>query len=323
MPSKNGWKPYKKKKKKISDENDIKLTPERRVGKTIQWFPGHMAKAKREICESLKYVDIAIELCDARIPASSRNPQIKDILGTKPSILIMNKYSLADPAVCDKWKQYYASKGISVIFTDCVTGKGINEIVPKVREVLSEKLKRFEEKGMNGRLPRAMIIGVTNAGKSTLVNKLHGTKKVKAEDRPGVTRQNSWITVKDSIELLDTPGILWPKFDDEETGLVLAYTGAIRDEILDREEIAIQLCVKLRDMYPELLCERYKITEDISDLLPHELFELVGRKRGFLISGGEVDYARCAAVLLDEFRGGKIGRITLEWPPGNLSEDIS
>ncbi len=314
MPSKNNWKPYKKKKKKPLDE-EIKLTPERRVAKTIQWFPGHMAKAKREIIESLKAVDIAIELCDARIPVSSRNPQIKDILGVKPSILLMNKCSLADPVASEKRKQYYAKQGISVIFTDCVTGKGINEIVPKVRQVLAEKLARFEEKGMGGRLPRAMIIGVTNAGKSTLVNKLYGTRKVKAEDRPGVTRQNVWITVKDSIELLDTPGILWPKFDDEETGLVLAYTGAIRDEILDREEIAIQLCVKLRDMYPELLCERYKITEDITELLPHELFELIGRKRGFLVSGGEIDYARCAAMLLDEFRGGKIGRISLEHPP--------
>ncbi len=313
MPSKKGWKPYKKKKKPVAEE-EIKLTPERKVGKIIQWFPGHMAKAKREILEDLKSVDIAIELCDARIPVSSRNPQIKSILNGKPSILLMNKSSLADPAACDKWKRKFESEGQSVIFTDALTGKGVNEIVPKVREVLSEKLARFEEKGMHGRLPRAMIIGVTNAGKSTLVNKLYGTKKVKAEDRPGVTRQNQWITVRDSIDLLDTPGILWPKFDDEETGLVLAYTGAIRDEILDKEEIAIQLCDKLRELYPQLLCERYKITEDISDLMPYELFELIGRKRGFLISGGEIDYARCATMLLDEFRDGTIGRITLEHP---------
>lgn len=312
MPSKNGWKPYKKKKKQIKDE-EITVT-ERKVAKTIQWFPGHMAKAKREIIESLKYVDIAIELCDARIPVSSRNPQIKQILGTKPSVLLMNKSSLADPVACSKWQKYFEENGQPVIFTDCITGKGISEIVPAVRKVLSEKLARFEEKGMVGRLPRAMIIGVTNAGKSTLVNKLCGTKRVKAEDRPGVTRQNVWITVKESIELLDTPGILWPKFEDEETGLVLAYTGAIRDEILDKEEIAVQLCGKLRDMYPELLCERYKINEDISALMPYELFELIGRKRGFLISGGEVDYSRCATMLLDEFRAGKIGRISLEHP---------
>ncbi len=313
MPSKNGWKPYKKKKKTTAEE-EIKLTPERKVGKVIQWFPGHMAKAKREILEDLKSVDIAIELCDARIPVSSRNPQIKSILNGKPSILLMNKSSLADPVMSDRWKRKFESEGQSVIFTDALTGKGINEIVPTIREVLSEKLARFEEKGMTGRLPRAMIIGVTNAGKSTLVNKLYGQKKVKAEDRPGVTRQNQWITVKDSIDLLDTPGILWPKFDDEETGLVLAYTGTIRDEILDKEEIAIQLCDKLRSLYPQLLCERYKITEDISDLMPYELFELIGRKRGFLISGGEIDYARCATMLLDEFRDGTIGRITLEHP---------
>ena len=313
MPSKNGWKPYKKK-KKPQQEQEIKLTPERKVGKVIQWFPGHMAKAKREILEDLKSVDIAIELCDARIPVSSRNPQIKSILNGKPSILLMNKSSLADPVVSDKWKRKFESEGQSVIFTDALTGKGINEIVPTIRNVLAEKLARFEEKGMTGRLPRAMIIGVTNAGKSTLVNKLYGAKKVKAEDRPGVTRQNQWITVKDSVDLLDTPGILWPKFDDEETGLVLAYTGAIRDEILDKEEIAIQLCDKHRRLYPEFLCARYKITEDISDLMPYELFELIGRKRGFLISGGEIDYARCAAMLLDEFRDGTIGRITLEHP---------
>ena len=313
MPSKNGWKPYKKK-KKPEHEQEIQLTPERKVGKVIQWFPGHMAKAKREILEDLKSVDIAIELCDARIPVSSRNPQIKQILGQKPSVLLMNKSSLADPVASERWKQHFEREGQPVIFTDALTGKGVNEIIPAIREILSEKLARFEAKGMTGRLPRAMIIGVTNAGKSTLVNKLYGSKKVKAEDRPGVTRQNQWITVKDSIDLLDTPGILWPKFDDEETGLVLAYTGAIRDEILDKEEIAIQLCDKLRTMYPQLLCERYKITEDISDLMPYELFELIGRKRGFVIAGGEIDYARCATMLLDEFRGGKIGRITLEHP---------
>ncbi len=315
MPSKN-YKPYKKK-KKINKEEEIKLAPERQVGKVIQWFPGHMAKAKREIAESLKQVDIAIEICDARIPVSSRNPQLPQILGEKPSILLMNKSSLADPEACEEWKKYYAKIGQQVIFTDFISGKGVSEIVPLVRAMLKEKLTRFEEKGMSGRLPRAMIIGITNAGKSTLVNKLYGAKKVKAEDRPGVTRQNSWITIKDSIDLLDTPGILWPKFDDEETGLALAYTGAIRDEILDKEEIAILLCAKLRSLYPQLLRERYKITEDIDDLMPYELFELIGRKRGFLVSGGEVDYARTSTMLLDEFRAGTIGRITLERPVTN------
>ncbi len=317
MPSKKGYKPYKKKMKKTVEE-EIKLTPERKTSKVIQWFPGHMARAKREISESLGLVDIAIELCDARIPLSSRNPQIKDILHGKPSILLMNKASLADPAANKRWKEYFAKTGQSIIFTDCVTGEGIGEIVPRVREVLSEKLARLHDKGMAGRLPRAVILGVTNAGKSTLANKLYGAKKAKTEDRPGVTRQNSWINVKDSIELLDTPGILWPKFDDEETGLNLSFTGAIRDEILDKEEIAILLCEKLMKLYPEMLCERYKISEDIDGLMSHELFELIGRKRGFLIPGGEIDYERCAVMLLDEFRSGKIGRITLEMPPDEV-----
>jgi len=181
---------------------------------------------------------------------------------------------------------------------------------------MKDKLERFERKGMVGRLPRALIIGITNAGKSTLVNKLSGTKRVKAEDRPGVTRENQWVTIKNSIELLDTPGILWPKFEDERTGLRLAFTGAIRDEILDREEIAVSLCKTLYKKYPKKLCERYKLEpEELEDLQPYEIFELIGRKRGFLIAGGEIDYARTAVMLLDEFRGAKIGRLTLEEPP--------
>lgn len=288
---------------------------ERRISKIIQWYPGHMAKARREITEALGLVDIAIELCDARIPSSSRNPSIDGILSGKPRILVMNKTSLADPRVSDAWRERLKRDGETVVFTDCMTGQGISDIVPTVRELLAEKLARFESRGMVGRLPRAMILGVTNCGKSTLVNKLCGRVKAKAEDRPGVTRENKWITVKDSIELLDTPGILWPKFDDEQTGLNLAFTGAIRDEILDREEIAVLLCEKLMTLYPELLCERYGLdTSDIEGRMHWEVFETIGRKRGFLISGGEVDTLRTAVMLLDEFRDGKIGRITLERP---------
>jgi len=282
----------------------------------IQWFPGHMTKAKRQIAEDLSLVDVAIELCDARIPISSRNPQIDEILSGKPSILVLNKASLADPESNMRWKEYYKSIGREAIFTDCMTGEGISDIIPAVREVMKDKLERFERKGMVGRLPRALIIGITNAGKSTLVNKLSGTKRVKAEDRPGVTRENQWVTIKNSIELLDTPGILWPKFEDERTGLRLAFTGAIRDEILDREEIAVSLCKTLYKKYPKKLCERYKLEpEELEDLQPYEIFELIGRKRGFLIAGGEIDYARTAVMLLDEFRGAKIGRLTLEEPP--------
>lgn len=309
------YKPYKPKKKKPKPEA---APVPREVSKVIQWFPGHMAKARREITEDLSLVDIAIEICDARIPISGRNPQIDEILGGKPSLLLMNKCSLADPAANARWKEYYRSIGQHVIFTDCVTGEGIGDIIPAVREILSDKLKRFEEKGMVGRIPRALVIGITNVGKSTLVNKLLGTKRVKTEDRPGVTRENQWVTVKNSIELLDTPGILWPKFEDERTGLRLAFTGAIRDEILDREEIAVSLCKTLYKLYPDKLCERYKLSREIDridELQPYELFELIGRRRGFLIAGGEVDYARTAVMLLDEFRGAKIGRMTLENPP--------
>lgn len=311
-------KPYKPKKKKPEQKNEPVV---REVSKVIQWFPGHMTKAKREIAKSLSLVDIAVELCDARIPVSSRNPQIDEILGGKPSLLVLNKTSLADPAACARWKEYYKSIGQHAIFTDCVTGEGVSDIIPAIREILKDKLERFEAKGMIGRIPRVLIIGITNAGKSTLVNKLSGSKRVKAEDRPGVTRENQWVTIKNSIELLDTPGILWPKFEDERTGLKLAFTGAIRDEILDREEIAVSLCKTLYKLYPEKLCERYKISPDEAQaLMPYELFELIGRKRGFLIAGGEIDYARTAVMLLDEFRGAKIGRLSLEFPPDSKKQ---
>lgn len=305
-------KPSQKKASKSPQQSSAPVT-ERSLSKAIQWYPGHMAKARREITDSLKLVDAAIELCDARIPMSSRNPQIAELLGGKPKILVMNKASLADPKANDSWREYLKKSGETVVFTDCLTGQGVSDIVPAIRSLLAEKLARFEAKGMSGRLPRVMILGVTNCGKSTLVNKLCGRTKAKAEDRPGVTRENKWITVKDSIELLDTPGILWPKFDDEKTGLMLAFTGAIRDEILDREEIAVYLCKALMEKYPDLLCARYNLTpEEIDGLMSYEVFELIGRKRGLLMSGGEVDFLRCAVMLLDEFRDGKIGRITLE-----------
>ncbi len=318
-----GYKPYRPKKKKTENIFKPQEIPAREVSKVIQWFPGHMAKAKREIAQSLSLVDAAIELCDARIPISSRNPQIDEILGSKPSLLILNKTSLSDPESNMRWKEYYKSIGKKAIFTDCITGEGINDIIPAIRELLKEKLARFEEKGMIGRLPRVMIIGITNSGKSTLVNKLAGTRRAKAENRPGVTRENQWVTIKSSIELLDTPGILWPKFEDERTGLRLAYTGAIRDEILDREDIAVSLCKTLYKKYPRELCERYKISlEEAENLMPYELFELIGKNRGFLVSGGETDYARTSVMLLDEFRSAKIGRMTLEEPPERQAKNL-
>ena len=282
------------------------------LAKAIQWFPGHMTKAIREINESLSNVDIAIELGDARIPVSSRNPNLDKILNGKPCLTLMNKSSLADPNRIAAWKAYFAERSETVIFTDCHTGTGICEIMPAVRSILKDKLDAYERKGMH-RLPRAMILGVTNAGKSTLINKLCGTRKAKAEDRAGVTRNQQWVTVENTIELLDTPGILWPKFGDETVGLHLAYTGAIKDDILDVEEISVLLLRELIEKYPNLLMMRYKLKpEDIDDRAPFEVFETIGRTRGLLLRGGEVDTLRTANMLIDEFRDGRIGRITLE-----------
>ncbi len=284
----------------------------RELAKVIQWFPGHMTKALREIEDSLKQVDLVLELCDSRIPVSSRNPKVKEIVGSKPYITVMNKCSLADPTVSARFKEQAAQEGHRIIFTDCMTGQGIDEIVPAIRSALREKLERYENKGMK-KIPRVMIMGVTNCGKSTLINRLYGSKKAKSENRPGVTRIQQWVTVEDKVDLLDTPGVLWPKFEDENVGLNLAFTGAIRDEILDIESIAVLLTSRLMEKYPSLMFNRYKISrEDVEDKLPHEIFEAIGKKRGFLISGGEVDYPRTARMLLDEFRDGKIGRITLD-----------
>ena len=284
----------------------------RELAKVIQWFPGHMTKALREIEASLKMVDLVLELCDARIPVSSRNPKVKEIVGSKPYITVMNKCSLSDPAENAKYKEILGEDGHRVIFTDCMTGQGIDEIVPAIRTALKEKLERYENKGMK-KIPRVMIIGVTNCGKSTLINRLYGSKKAKSENRPGVTRTQQWVTVEDKVDLLDTPGVLWPKFDEEQVGLNLAFTGAIRDEILDLESIAVLLTTTLMKKYPALMFNRFKITrEDVEDKLPHEVFEAIGKKRGLLISGGEVDYPRTARMILDEFRDGKIGRITLD-----------
>ncbi len=326
-------KPYQKRGRVITDsatgaELDVTKRPKRpkktdserkaatgsELAKAIQWFPGHMTKAIREINESLALVDIAIELCDARIPISSRNPNLEKILNGKPCITLMNKASLADPNAIAAWKKHFADAGKTVIFTDCKTGTGVCEILPAIRAALHDKLAAYEKRGMH-RIPRAMILGVTNSGKSTLINKLCGTRKAKAEDRAGVTRTQQWVTVENGADLLDTPGILWPKFDDESVGLHLAFTGAIRDEILDTEEIAVILCRELCEKYPNLLMQRYKLKpEDLEDKMPFEVFETIGRNRGLLIAGGEVDTLRCARMLIDEFRDGKIGRITLELP---------
>ncbi len=283
----------------------------------IQWFPGHMAKTRRLITENLTSVDLVIELLDARIPASSRNPEIARLCGTKPTLTLLNKASLADPAASAKWAAQLRGDNTRAILCDCVSGEGLNKIMPAVRELLAEKLQRWADKGMTGRRLKAMVVGIPNVGKSSLINKLAGQSRAKVENRPGVTRDKQWVATSIGLDLLDMPGVLWPKFDDQLTGENLALTGAIKDDILDVETLGVLLCARLRAMYPALLTARYKLKEeDLADTVSDaDLFLTIGRRRGFLISGGEIDTERTANMLLDEFRAAKIGRITLDRLP--------
>lgn len=281
----------------------------------IQWFPGHMAKTRRLISENLKNVDIVIELLDARIPRSSKNPEIATLIRSKPILTLLNKSSLADEATTKAWIEHYRKNGGYAIKIDCITSEGISGIGPAVRNILSEKLKRYEEKGMSGRKIKAMIVGIPNVGKSSLVNKLSGQKKAKVEDRPGVTLNKQWVPTAAGFELLDMPGVLWPKFDDRLTGENLASTGAIKDAILDTEELGMILAKRLLDIAPDLLCARYKLDYDeVCQLDSWDLLCAIGKKRGFLVSGGEINTERTALMLLDEFRSAKIGKISLEKP---------
>jgi ribosome biogenesis GTPase A len=280
----------------------------------IQWFPGHMAKTRRLISENIKNVDAVIELLDARIPYSSRNPEIIKLCSNKPSIILLNKSSLADPAMTSYWSKKYTNENTICIETDCISGNGISKILPAIKELCNEKLERYESRGMSGRAIKAMVVGIPNVGKSSLINKISGQKKAKVENRPGVTLDKQWITTDIGIQLMDMPGVLWPKFEEKFVGENLAITGAIKDDVLDIETVAMILCGRLRDLYPKLLCERYKLpslpTSDECD--DFDLLKLIGKKRGFLISGGEIDTERTANMLIDEFRASKIGRITLD-----------
>lgn len=282
----------------------------------IQWFPGHMAKTRRMMKEMLPQVDAVIEILDARIPLSSKNPELPKIVGNKPVLTLFSKSMLADPNATSRWKRAYEKEGKHCVFIDSTSGAGIASIPEEIRLLLSEKIERYESKGMTGRQLRVMIAGIPNVGKSSLINRLAGGKRTKVEDRPGVTRDKQWITTKYGLELLDTPGVLWPKFEDQTVGENLAVTGAIRDEVLDTERMAVILCSRLREKYPDLLSARYKLGDmtQYEEMTDYDLFEQIGRKRGFLIAGGEINTERTAVMLLDEFRGGKIGRITLEEP---------
>lgn len=274
----------------------------------IQWFPGHMTKTRRLIEADLKMVDAVVEITDARIPESSRNPILDELVKDKPRIMIMNKCDYADEGATARWRRYYESKGITVITCDCRSGKGINRFLPTVKNLLKELIERRKARGMIGKALRLMVVGIPNVGKSSFINRMANSKKTKVGDRPGVTRGKQWVAIDKDVELLDMPGILWPKFDDQIAAQRLAFTGAIKDDVMDVEALARALGEVLKTDYPELLKARYKIPCE-GDVLTE-----IAKVRGMLISGGEPDTERAASTLLDEYRGGKIGRITLETP---------
>lgn len=285
----------------------------------IQWYPGHMTKTRRMLAEQLKNVDLVCEIIDARIPVSSRNPDLDELMGGKPRMIILNRSGQADPTQNQAWVGFFRGQGMYVLETDSKTGAGVSRFPAAVRSFMREKLEHYAAKGQKGRTLRAMVVGIPNVGKSTFINRVSGRKSAKAEDRPGVTRGRQWVTVDSGLELLDTPGILWPKFEDEQVGLNLAFTGAVRDEVIDAETLSFRLMELLARYYPAALEARYGIRNG-QDAKGHELLELAARRRGFLISGGEPDLDRMARVLLDEFRGGKLGRFTLERPPEEKEE---
>ena len=289
----------------------------------VQWFPGHMAKTRRIMASNMKLVDAVVEITDARIPYSSRNPEIKKICGAKPRLVLLNKADSADADVTSMWIDYYNRNGVPALATDCRSGRNVNKFYPMLRELLADDIEKWNTRGMAGRPLRLMIVGIPNVGKSSFINRLAGAKAAKVEDRPGVTRGKQWVSLDDGFELLDMPGVLWPKFDDKLVGERLAFTGAVKDVILDTEYLACRLLEFLDENYHDMLTERYSIeTDDIPPAedelagctVGYEILERIGKKRGFLVSGGEINTERAANTVLDEFRGGKIGRISLEKP---------
>jgi ribosome biogenesis GTPase A len=279
----------------------------------IQWYPGHMTKTRRMIVDQIRKVDAVCEILDARIPASSRNPDMDDLTLGKPRLIILNRVDQADPDATRRWAAFYRKQGCAVLESNAKQGTGTKNFSVAIRTLLADKLRAYSEKGQAGRTIRVMILGIPNVGKSTLINQIAHRKTAKVEDRPGVTRSGQWVPIDRSLELLDTPGILWPKFEDPRVGLMLAYTGAVKDDILDIEDLGCHLMEELGKYYPEALETRYKISPKAGDS-GYDLLVQAGKKRGFLISGGEVDTERMAKILLDEFRGGKLGQFTLEFP---------
>ncbi|MGI5977094.1 MAG: ribosome biogenesis GTPase YlqF [Candidatus Limivicinus sp.] len=279
----------------------------------IQWFPGHMTKAQRMIEENLKLVDAVCEIVDARIPGASRNPDIDKLAAGKPRLIILNRIDLADAEITAAWKRYFEAQGLPVLETDARSGRGVRQFAPLVKKLLADKIKEYENKGQTGRTLRVMVLGIPNVGKSTFINKVAGRRAAAAGDKPGVTRGRQWISIDRSLDLLDTPGILWPKFDSQETGELLAITNAIKSDVLDKETLAANFMLRLRDMYPQALKDRYKFEPD-PEANGFELLETAAKRRGFLLSGGEYDTERMANTLLGEYHEGKLGRLSLELP---------
>jgi len=305
-------KPVKKEKKPLNtepkQENSDSISSQ-----SIQWFPGHMAKTRRLIRESLPLIDAVVEIRDARIVRSSRNPEIEHLTKGKPRVILLNKCDVADENITRQWCEFLSKKNLVTLPVDCKSGRGLNKLEPALREVCAEKLERYAAKGMENRPLHLMVVGIPNVGKSSFINRLAGSRRAKVEDRPGVTRGRQWIKLDGGMELLDMPGILWPKFDDQEVGRYLAYTGAIKDQIMDTEDLACTLLALLAKRYTKQLCERYSLTPDeIEGLDGWDMLNLVAKKRGMLIRGGEGDTLRASIMVLDEFRAGKIGRISLE-----------
>lgn len=281
------------------------------IKQNVQWFPGHMAKTRRLIKECLPSVDAVTEILDARMPISSSNPELNDLIGNKPLIVLLNKCDVADENATRRWLNYFNEKGIYALAVDCKSGNGLNKYAPLLREVLKDKIASNEAKGMIGKPLRIMVVGIPNTGKSSFINRMAGRNRAKVADKAGVTRHNQWFVIENGIELLDTPGVLWPKFDDPKIGDRLAFIGSVKDEVFDSETLAVRLLEVLSRDYPDRLSERYKI-DDFSELEAYEILELIGRKRGMMMRGGEIDTLRASIMLLDEYRAGKLGRITLD-----------
>ena len=279
----------------------------------IQWYPGHMTKTRRRIEECIKLVDGVVEIIDARIPLSSRNPDIDAITSRRPRIVLLNKADIADGAATSRWIDFFSGSGARAIACDCKTGKGLNRFSDEVRKLLAEKIAVWESKGMGGRSVRLMVVGIPNVGKSSFINRMAKGGKARVADRPGVTRGNQWFTIGGGIELRDTPGVLWPKFDDPDVGRKLAFTGAVKDSVIDVETLCLDLLGYMSANYPQRICERYKL-DSVEGLTPVEIMELIAKKRGMIMRGGETDYERVSVMIMDEYRAGRLGRITLEMP---------